>query len=114
MSTLNELRDQCYKTAVEHGWHEKEANVGEKIALMHSELSEALEAYRDNKPLNMIYFTHVTEAHPKPDGVPVELADVIIRILDFCGRYGIDIEDAVQTKMAYNETRPYRHGGKVC
>lgn len=48
----------------------------------------------------------------KPEGVPSELADIIIRVLDMCGWYGIDIEAAVAEKMEYNETRSYRHGGK--
>lgn len=49
----------------------------------------------------------------KPVGIPSEMADIIIRVLDICGFYGIDIEQAVRVKMAYNDTRPYRHGGKV-
>jgi NTP pyrophosphatase (non-canonical NTP hydrolase) len=45
--------------------------------------------------------------------VPIELADVVIRVLDVAGRYGMDMEKAIKIKMAYNETRPYRHGGKL-
>ena len=48
----------------------------------------------------------------KPEGIPIELADVIIRVLDLCGRYGIDIEAAIREKHAYNLTREHRHGGK--
>lgn len=50
----------------------------------------------------------------KPEGVAVELADCMIRILDYCGRAGIDIEEAIRIKHEYNKTRPYRHGGKKC
>jgi len=50
---------------------------------------------------------------PKPYGVPIEIADVIIRALNFCGRHGIDIKKAIDEKMAYNKSRPFRHGGKV-
>lgn len=46
--------------------------------------------------------------------VPIELADAIIRILDYCGYAGIDIDAAVERKHEYNKTRPYRHGGKRC
>jgi NTP pyrophosphatase (non-canonical NTP hydrolase) len=51
--------------------------------------------------------------HLKPEGIPSELADVIIRVLDMCGALGIDIAAALADKMAFNETRPYRHGGKL-
>ena len=52
--------------------------------------------------------------HPyKPCGVPSEIADLIIRALDFSGEHGIDIERAVLEKMAYNKTRPFKHGGKA-
>jgi len=50
--------------------------------------------------------------HFKPEGIPSELADIIIRVLDICGFHGIDIAHALADKMAYNETRQYRHGGK--
>jgi hypothetical protein len=48
----------------------------------------------------------------KPCGIPSELADIIIRVLHFSGKHGIDIERAVYEKMAYNRTRPFKHGGK--
>lgn len=48
----------------------------------------------------------------KPEGIPTELADIIIRVLDVCAYLGIDIEDAIADKMNYNEHRPHRHGGK--
>jgi NTP pyrophosphatase (non-canonical NTP hydrolase) len=46
-------------------------------------------------------------------GIPSELADIIIRVMDIGGLYGIDIDKAVKEKLQYNESRPYRHGGKV-
>lgn len=48
----------------------------------------------------------------KPEGIPTELADIIIRVLDICAYHGIDIEAAIADKARYNEHRPYRHGGK--
>ena len=48
----------------------------------------------------------------KPVGFTVELADVIIRIADLCGEFGLDLESALTTKLSYNQTRPYRHGNK--
>ena len=50
---------------------------------------------------------------PIPEGIAVEMADCIIRILDWCGKEGIDIEAILEEKHAYNKTRPYRHGGKA-
>ncbi|WP_239711767.1 hypothetical protein [Paenibacillus sp. 19GGS1-52] len=57
----------------------------------------------------------MTEKNPdrKPCGIPSELADIVIRVMDACGRYGIDLEQAVTEKMAYNARRPQWHGGKV-
>jgi len=104
---IQELVDAAYATAMEKGWHDRERNIGESIALMHSELSEVLEAARDRRPLTEVYRTGDS---PKPEGVPVELADLVIRVFDFCGEHKIDLEHAIEEKMAYNRTRPHRHG----
>ena len=50
----------------------------------------------------------------KPEGIAAELADVIIRVLDYCAYAGIDIENVLKVKHEYNKSRPYRHGGKKC
>ena len=76
-------------------------NTGEKIALMHSELSEALEA--DRKDLE-------AEHIPGFTGVEEELADVVIRILDFAGHHNLRLGEALSAKIAYNLTRPFKHG----
>lgn len=109
MMTISELRDMCYENAVAKGWWENpDKNVGESFMLMVTELSEAYEEYREGMTVDTIYFKD-----GKPEGIPVELADVIIRIMDFCGHNGIDIEQVITTKMDYNRTRPHRHGGKL-
>ena len=103
---LNELSQEIYNTAQQHGWWDKEREFPELIALCHSELSEALEEYRNGKPM---YY----EKNSKPEGVAVEMIDCIIRILDWAGHEDLDVDNILHWKMEYNKNRPYRHGGKV-
>ena len=107
---LNELAAKIHATAVEKGWWDTPRSFAEVIALCHSELSEALEDHRAGYDSNATWF----KDGRKPCGIPIELADCIIRILDACHKWDIDIDQAMQDKMAYNETRPYKHGGKRC
>ncbi len=85
---LSELAKEIHANAVEHGWWESERSFGEVIALCHSELSEALEEYRNGHGLAEVYYNG-----DKPEGVPVELADCIIRILDYCGYVNLECDD---------------------
>lgn len=94
-----------FRTAREHGWHDEERNDGECIALMHSELSEALEALRKN-PLQK------DEHCPAFTNLEVELADCVIRIMDYAGMRNLDVAGAILAKAEYNRTRPVKHGGK--
>ena len=109
MTGFNEVAKEIHKNAVAHGWWDETRTFPEIVALIHSELSEALEEYRSNHGVTEVY-----QEAGKPEGVPIELADAIIRILDYCGYAGIDIDAAVERKHEYNKTRPYRHGGKRC
>lgn len=123
---LNELAKEAHQISVEHGWWSPEPSFGDLVSLMHSELSEALEEYRagnrirPGEPTPMVYYsgrgyvaTDTTECCKKPEGIAVELADCIIRILDWAGKEGVDMEAIIREKMEYNKTRPYRHGGKL-
>ena len=126
MKGINDLAKEIHENAIAHGWWEEDPSFPEIIALCHSELSEALEEYRRGRP--NLYFScnaggagglcvgpdeHVCDARSnKPEGIAVEMADCIIRILDWCGKEEIDIERIIKTKHEYNKTRSYRHGGK--
>jgi len=108
---LNRLAQDIYQNAKNKGfWDGPDRNrlIPEKIALMHSELSEALEEYRNKHAPDEIYFKD-----GKPEGIPVEIADLIIRALDFCAGYGINIDEVMEAKMKYNASRPFMHGGKL-
>jgi NTP pyrophosphatase (non-canonical NTP hydrolase) len=108
---LTELQARAYNNAKEKGWHEEKRSPGEFLCLMHSELSEALEEIRGGRDVNDLYFN--PEKPLKPEGVPAELADCIIRIFDFCGAHQINLAEALLLKMTYNSTRDWRHGGKA-
>lgn len=104
---IEALVGESYGTAKEKGWHETKRPFGEIVALIHSELSEALEEYRAGRGNFYLGPTG------KPEGIAVEFADAIIRIADAAGELGLDLPGAILAKLEYNRTRPYRHGGKI-
>jgi len=104
--TLNDLAAEVHAVARSKGFWKADRNKYELIALMHAELSEAIEALREGN-------LEQWDDKGKPEGCVVELADALLRILDFAAAYDLDIERAVRTKMEYNKSRPYRHGGKL-
>lgn len=140
------LEDSIAANNYEKGWRgpgDEPRNMGELIALLHSEVSEAFEAYRNNEP--QLWYEHDVVIHGedgvrkeksgptsgfadqaslttmldgaavlgKPQGIASELADVLIRIFDMADENEIPLAEAVIAKHAYNQTRPWKHGGKA-
>lgn len=97
------LGEDACRIAKEHGFFVENPNQGEMIALMHSELSEGLEAIRKNL---------MSDHLPEFKGIEEELADVLIRILHYAHRFELRVGEAVLAKMEFNETRPFKHGDK--
>lgn len=93
---------EVHQLARDKGWYENERTIPELLCLLHSEVSEALEAYR-----NWI-------AEGEHGCLSEELADLVIRIWDMSEYLEIDIAEAVNKKHAVNLKRPYRHGNKRC
>jgi NTP pyrophosphatase (non-canonical NTP hydrolase) len=105
---LHYLIEKSHATAVDKGWWDKERSAGDIFANIHAEVSEAWECYRIGDAWDSIYFDN-----EKPEGIAVELADVLIRIFDLCAAKNIPLEEALCVKMVYNTKRPYRHGNKL-
>jgi NTP pyrophosphatase (non-canonical NTP hydrolase) len=104
MRSIREWQYRANALAVNKGWYDTKPSVAERLALVHSEVSELLEAERRGVP------NHVTE-EGKPEGPESEAADVFLRLVDYCEWRGIDLEKAVERKHAFNMKRKHRHGG---
>lgn len=121
---LKKLQCEANKMAREKGFWDKTTRIEcapsdvmvptilEKLCLVHSEVSEALEDYRTAKDRTDITTTRF-DAKGKPIGFPTELADIIIRVVDLAEQLGIDLDAEVKTKMEYNSTRPWKHGKSI-
>ena len=115
MSNSTDLRDiqkAVWRTAEEHGWHGENDSIPVKLVMIHSEVSEALEEYRNTPPESEVSDLYYNGFSDKPEGFGVELADIVIRVLDLAEMLGMDLTDLILAKMEYNESRPYRHGNK--
>jgi NTP pyrophosphatase (non-canonical NTP hydrolase) len=131
---LADMTAEVAAWTVRKGWRGEGApprSFGDDVALLHSEISEALEAFRSwgcDRGIIMwdisgteSQFEVVPPGEPyeykvggaaKPEGVPSEFADLLIRLLDCCAVYQVDLFAEFRAKMDYNETRENRHGGK--
>lgn len=104
---LQALQYMCHQNAVLHGFYDHGPfNFGEKIALIHSELSECLESHRQDEKTGK----HRVDEHcPQHSNVVVELADAVIRIFDLAAAMNVDLANAIIDKHNYNKNRPYLH-----
>ncbi len=108
---LNELANECYAIADANGWHDTPREFGTVLMLVVTEVAEAMEAWREGDDDTITKREMIKDG--KPEGVPSELADVLIRVFHICAIYGIDIREAMSRKMIYNVGRSYRHGNKL-
>ena len=105
-SVINNMAAAVRKNAMAHGWCKdgETRNDGEMTALIHSEASELLEGFRSGNPDSKL---------PGYSNCEEECADIVIRVMDLTAERGWDLGGAIIAKMAYNEARPYKHGGKA-
>ncbi len=133
---LNELAKQIHDNNIEKGFYEKEKNIGEMLALIHSEVSEALEADRSDNYFDPDTNCNKNRQFKEGEGWSFaivnsnedawvnwfraevkntfqdELSDIVIRVMDLAAYKGIDLERHIQLKMRYNALREYKHGKK--
>lgn len=112
--TLEKWSIEVHTWAVSKGWWDEGAKKSfvECMMLVVTEVAEAVEHFRDGRPYDQVFFYLDDEGELKPDGIPVEIADVFIRLFDTVEAFGIPLESAIRLKQSYNLRRSHRHGGK--
>lgn len=126
---LKELAKEVNQVAHAKGWWIHTRTFGDFVALFVSEIAEAFEEhregykatevragdkiYRDPDGQDWFELETIASHGVKPEGIGIELADALIRILDYAYEHEIDLDQLVRVKTEYNRTRAYRHGNKV-
>lgn len=120
---INDLAKEIHENAKNKGFYDEKKNIGEMLCLIHSEVSESLEADRKGNFCNVhnLYGTlgWVNEEQFKTsfkeyvkDTFEDELADIMIRVMDLAKYKNIDLEAHIKAKMRYNSLREHKHGKK--
>lgn len=121
VTSLGTLQAVCWQNSEDKGFHDNEPTDaaelaiynGNRLMLIVSEAAEALEEIRGGRPANETYYSGGDlSLIKKPEGVPSELADIVIRCFDFAGSNGFDLGQIIQEKLAYNTSRQHMHGKK--
>ena len=118
---INKLSSEIHRNALERGFYDEKRNLGEILCLIHSEVSEALEADRNDRytfsdigpilELKDAHFKTAFEDNVK-NTFEDELADILIRVMDLAGYKQVDLEKHIVAKMRYNAQRIAKHGKK--
>jgi len=125
MKDLNTLCKEAHENSKSKGFYDEPKNIGEMLALIHSEVSEALEADRKGRYCKLkedgmkymqeqvsgIAFSLNYKEEIKGT-FEEEMADIVIRVFDMCGFKGIDLASHVEMKMRFNSLREHKHGKK--